>query len=307
MMNEFNNNKKAIKRKARGLGFFIMGHQLFFNIGSTILLVISIATLEIIGMKHLEDSMLCIASDLMQLVAGIFFLVFYLVNRKKMNETPMVKSKCIPKLFAKCILAIFAVNMILSLIDMLLLNFIGFSLSMPMEGITNMNPLIMFLTVAVFPAIVEELLYRGVLYRYLRSHGVQFAAIASSLIFGLIHLNFLQFFFASFMGVVCCYIYEATGKIRYSMLLHLLNNSVLVLFSILPVTIEVSAIIQIALGVVSLVAVIVYLVYRKKKHNALKTDITMETKKNCLYFFTSIPMVIFVLACLGACVYMSFF
>ncbi len=127
----------------------------------------------------------------------------------------------------------------------------------------------------------------------------------SSIIFGLIHLNFLQFFFASFMGVVCCYIYEATGKIRYSMLLHLLNNSVLVLFSILPVTKEVSAIIQIALGVVSLVAAIVYLVYRKKNHSALKTDITKETKENCLYFFTSVPMIVFVLACLGVCAYMS--
>lgn len=301
-----NTEKKQIKRKARGLGFFIMGHQLFFLLGTTVLTVIVGSALSIIGMEYLENATLCITSDLMQLVAGIFFLVFYLVNRKKMNTTPMVKSKCTPKLFAKCILSIFAVNMILSLIDMLLLKFTGFSLTMPSESMTDMNPLLMLLTVAVFPAVVEELLYRGVLYRFLRGHGVQFAAITSSIIFGLIHLNFLQFFFASFMGVVCCYIYEATGKIRYSMLLHLLNNSVLVLFSIIPVTNEVSAIIQIGLGVVSLVAAIVYLVCRKKNHSALKTDITKEAKKNCLYFFTSVPMTIFVLACLVVCAYMSF-
>lgn len=301
-----NTEKKQIKRKARGLGFFIMGHQLFFLLGTTVLTAIVGSALSIIGMEYLENATLCITSDLMQLVAGIFFLVLYLVNRRKIKETPMVKSKCTPKLFAKCILSIFAVNMILSLIDMLLLNFTGFSLSLPSESMTNMNPLLMFLTVAVFPAVVEELLYRGVLYRFLRGHGVQFAAITSSIIFGLIHLNFSQFFFASFMGVVCCYIYEATGKIRYSMLLHMLNNSVLVLFSILPITNEVSAIIQIALGVVSLVAAVVYLVYRKKKHSALKTDITKETKKNCLYFFTSVPMAIFVLLCIGVCAYMSF-
>lgn len=301
-----NTEKKEIKRKARGLGFFIMGHQMFFLLGTTVLTTIVGSALSIIGMEYLESATLCITSDLMQLVAGIFFLVFYLVNRRKMNTTPMVKRKCTAKLFGKCILSIFAVNMVLSLIDMLFVNFTGFSLSMPSESITNMNPLLMFITVAVFPAIVEELLYRGVLYRYLRGHGVQFAAITSSIIFGLIHLNFLQFFFASFMGVVCCYIYEATGKIRYSMLLHLLNNSVLVLFSILSITNEVSAIIQIALGVVSLVAAIVYLVYRKKNHSALKTDITKKTKKKCLYFFTSVPMAIFVLLCLGVCAYMSF-
>lgn len=283
-----------------------MGHQLFFLLGTTVLTVIVGSALSIIGMEYLENATLCITSDLMQLVAGIFFLVLYLVNSKKMSTTPMVKSKCTPKLFAKCILSIFTVNMVLSLMDMLLVNFTGFSLTMPSESMTNMNPLLMFLTVAVFPAIVEELLYRGVLYRYLRVHGVQFAAITSSIIFGLIHLNFLQFFFASFMGIVCCYIYEATGKIRYSMLLHLLNNSVLVLFSILFVTDEISAIIQIALGVVSLVAAVIYLVYRKIKHGKLTTDISKESKKSCLYFLTSVPMIIFVLACLGVCGYMSF-
>ena len=216
----------------------------------------------------------------------------------------MAKRKCKPSLFAKSLLAIFVANMGLSLVDMFLVNLTGISLSIPSESITNMNPLVMFLTVAVFLAIVEELLYRGVLYKYLRGHGVQFAAIASSLIFGLIHLNFMQFFFATFMGVVCCYIYEATGEIRYSMLLHLLNNSVLVLFSILPISEFISVIVQFALGVISIIGAVIYLIYRKKKFDGLKTDLTKETKKNTLYFFTSVPMLIFVLICLGVCVYM---
>lgn len=301
-----NTEKIEIKRKARGLGFFLMGHQLFFLLGTTVLTAIVGSALSIIEMEYLESATLCIISDLIQLVAGVFFLVFFLVNRKKINETPMEKSKCTPKLFAKCILSIFAVNMALSLIDMLLVNFTGFSLTMPSDSMTDMNPLLMFITVAVFPAIVEELLYRGVLYKYLRGHGVQFAAITSSIIFGLIHLNFLQFFFASFMGVVCCYIYEATGKIRYSMILHLLNNSLLVLFSILPISDFTSVIIQVALGVISIIGAVIYLVCRKKKFGGLKTNLTKDTKKSILYFFTSVPMMIFVLICLGVCVFMSF-
>ena len=253
------NERKEIKRKARRLGFFLMSHQLFFQIGSAILLVILTAALSLAGMTYLEDAMLCIASDVMQLVAGVFFLVFYLVNRKKIRQIPMNKKKCSGSLFGKSILAIFAVNMILSLIEMVLVMFTGFSLSVPMDEMTNMNPVLMFVLVAVFPAIVEELLYRGVLYRYLRGHGVQFAAIVSSAIFGLIHMNFLQFFFASFMGVVCCYIYEATGKLRYSMLLHLLNNSVLVLFSFPPLSDMANVVIQIVLGILSLIVAVVFL------------------------------------------------
>lgn len=300
------NERKEIKRKARRLGFFLMSHQLFFQIGSAILLVILMAALSLAGMTYLEDAMLCIASDVMQLVAGVFFLVFYLVNRKKIRQIPMNKKKCSGSLFGKSILAIFAVNMILSLIEMVLVMFTGFSLSVPMDEMTNMNPVLMFVLVAVFPAIVEELLYRGVLYRYLRGHGVQFAAIVSSAIFGLIHMNFLQFFFASFMGVVCCYIYEATGKLRYSMLLHLLNNSVLVLFSFPPLSDMANVVIQIVLGILSLIVAVVFLARRKVRWGGLMTDIGKETKSNCLYFFTSIPMLIFVLACLAVCAYMSF-
>lgn len=300
------NERKEIKRKARRLGFFLMSHQLFFQIGSAILLVILTAALSLAGMTYLEDAMLCIASDVMQLVAGVFFLVFYLVNRKKIRQIPMNKKKCSGSLFGKSILVIFAVNMILSLIEMVLVMFTGFSLSVPMDEMTNMNPVLMFVLVAVFPAIVEELLYRGVLYRYLRGHGVQFAAIVSSAIFGLIHMNFLQFFFASFMGVVCCYIYEATGKLRYSMLLHLLNNSVLVLFSFLPLSDMANVVIQIVLGILSLIVAVVFLARRKVRWGGLMTDIGKETKRNCLYFFTSIPMLVFALACLAVCVYMSF-
>ncbi len=296
-----NTQKKEIKRKGRHLGVFMVAHQLFFQFGTVVLMLILFAALNLAEMRHLENGLMLIASDLMQLVAGFFFLVFYLINRRTIKEVPMEKKNCSPKLFGKCLAAIFAVNMILSMGDILLKDLTGFSLSVDMEGTVDMNPAVLFVTVAVFPAIVEELLYRGVLYRYLRGHGTQFAAIASSVIFGLAHMNFLQLIFATFLGVVCCYIYEATGKLRYSMLLHLLNNSILVLFNVLPLSSQSIVMTEIVLGVVSLAVAAVYLVRR-----GLKTDIMPETKKSCLYFFTSVPMVVFTLACLGICVYLSF-
>ncbi len=293
--------KKEIKKKARRLGVFLMAHQLVFQIGTIVLMFTVLSALNLLKMSHLEAAVTLIASDLMQLAAGVFFLVFYLMNRKTIKQMPMGKKKCNPRFFGKCMAAVFGVNMMLSMGDHLLKNLTGFSLSVPMEGTTGINPAILFLTVAVFPAIVEELLYRGVLYRYLRGHGVQFAAIASSLIFGLAHMNFLQLIFATVLGLVCCYIYEATGKIRYSMLLHLLNNSIVVLFSALPLSSQTVVTVEMVLGVVSIVAAAVYLIRR-----GLKTDINPESGKSCLYFFTSIPMVIFTLACLGVCVYLSF-
>ncbi|MEE0914075.1 MAG: hypothetical protein U0L76_05770 [Ruminococcus sp.] len=106
MVNKMNIEKKEIKRKARGLGFFVMSHQLFFQFGATVMLIVIGCVSAMLGLEHLEDTALYIASDLMQLIAGVFFLVFYLVKRKKIKSVPMMKSKCTSKLWQPIIFCV---------------------------------------------------------------------------------------------------------------------------------------------------------------------------------------------------------
>ncbi|MGN0632926.1 MAG: lysostaphin resistance A-like protein [Oscillospiraceae bacterium] len=159
------------------------------------------------------------------------------------------------------------------------------------------SPIIMLFFIGVFPAVFEELIYRGVLYRYLRRHGEVFAAIVSSLFFGLVHMNFVQLVFAASMGFVLCRLYEATGKLRYGMLIHFLNNSIMVISYYLPVSETMNIMIQIVLGVIAIIGLSIF-VFRKRKAACL------ETISSCKSFFVAVPMILLTVICLGFCVMM---
>lgn len=72
----------------------------------------------------------------------------------------------------------------------------------------------------------EELIYRKVLIDNTRRHGEVPAIVLSALLFGLMHGNFYQFFYATALGLVLGYVYCKTGKIYITMILHGLLNFV---------------------------------------------------------------------------------
>ena len=90
-----------------------------------------------------------------------------------------------------------------------------------------------FVTVAIVPAICEEILFRGVILTHLLPYGRTVAIIGSGLLFGLMHGNPLQLFYTSLLGVVLGYVYLKTRSIAVCMVLHFVNNSISVLQSAL--------------------------------------------------------------------------
>ena len=50
------------------------------------------------------------------------------------------------------------------------------------------------------------------------------AVLLSGLLFGLIHGNFSQFFYATFVGFVLGYLYLRTGRLRYPIAIHMTLN-----------------------------------------------------------------------------------
>lgn len=81
------------------------------------------------------------------------------------------------------------------------------------------------IAVALVPCIVEELIFRGVLYRAYKQGGVGKAAVFTGLLFGLFHLNLNQMSYALVMGIVLVLLNEATGSMLSSMLMHFLINA----------------------------------------------------------------------------------
>ena len=86
------------------------------------------------------------------------------------------------------------------------------------------------LAIAVTPAIIEEIVFRGYIQTQYEGFGIKKAAIISGLFFGIIHMNMQQFFYAFIAGIVFAYIVYYTKSIISGMLAHfVMNGSQLVL------------------------------------------------------------------------------
>ncbi len=84
---------------------------------------------------------------------------------------------------------------------------------------------------AILPAVGEETAHRGLLLRGLSNNGKMKAIIISSLLFGLLHMNIEQFFYATIIGIFVGYLAIICDSIFPAMIIHFMNNFLNVYFS----------------------------------------------------------------------------
>ena len=81
------------------------------------------------------------------------------------------------------------------------------------------------MTVGFFPALCEELMFRGFLQRGMEGFGGRKAVVLSGLMFGLFHFDFQRFAAQALLGLVIAYVVYRTGSIFNGMLIHFLHNA----------------------------------------------------------------------------------
>lgn len=82
------------------------------------------------------------------------------------------------------------------------------------------------LMLAVTPAIIEELVCRGVLFHAYKKKNLLAAVLTTAFIFGLLHMNLNQMLYAAVIGIVFAIAVEVTGSIYTSMIMHFIMNSI---------------------------------------------------------------------------------
>ena len=87
------------------------------------------------------------------------------------------------------------------------------------------NPL-KILVIVILAPLLEEYICRKQIIDRTRQYGEKVAIILSAAVFGLLHQNLFQFFYAFGLGLVFGYIYVRTGRLRYPILLHGIVNFV---------------------------------------------------------------------------------
>lgn len=82
-----------------------------------------------------------------------------------------------------------------------------------------------FLLSCVLPGICEEFLHRGIiLFAGKKCGNTRYVLIISSILFGLMHLNINQFFYATILGFLMGYVAIVADSIYPSIIIHFLNN-----------------------------------------------------------------------------------
>ena len=92
------------------------------------------------------------------------------------------------------------------------------------ELISGSNIWLRILVVGIGAPVFEELIFRKLLIDRVKKHGELLAILTSGLFFGLFHGNFSQFFYAFLLGCLFAYVYVRSGRIRYTILLHMAIN-----------------------------------------------------------------------------------
>lgn len=95
------------------------------------------------------------------------------------------------------------------------------------DDVLAMPMWVMIFAIGILGPFVEEIVFRGVILQsYQRTGRIVGSIVLSSVMFGMMHLNFNQFAYGTVMGVMLALLVEATGTVLTSFIAHALFNTV---------------------------------------------------------------------------------
>ena len=190
-------------------------------------------------------------------------------EEKSSQEYKDAKKKSILKCIKYIVLSIPVMSMIQMICSFAIEKFGISSDVMNSSGLFNYSgklaTILLFIQIAILPAIFEELFIRKGVYGILKARGAVFATVVSALVFATIHLNFTQFIFAFLVGILFAMVREKTGKLYPTMILHFINNAVAtieVLFYEHATFMQIFTYIQIGINAIGF-AILIYMLYNK--------------------------------------------
>lgn len=154
----------------------------------------------------------------------------YLAMKTVPAVNPAKKSLSAAKLLSIvfiCYAIIYAGSLASKIVSDIISNFAKHQMSNVVEELVGRSDVLSNLVFAgLFAPVVEELFFRKMLISRLARYGDKPAVAVSALIFGLAHGNFSQFFYAYGLGAALGYVFIRTGKIGYTIALHMFINVV---------------------------------------------------------------------------------
>lgn len=132
---------------------------------------------------------------------------------------------------AIAIICIFGFSFLTQISDEFL-TYIGFKLETSILPLDNAGWLVLnIILLAAVPAVLEELVFRGIILNAFRKKTGDVASIfISAALFSLMHCSPQQTVFTFVFGIVLAFVVVKTGSVVSSMIIHFLNNAIAVIF-----------------------------------------------------------------------------
>lgn len=137
--------------------------------------------------------------------------------------------RCKPIYFVWVLPIFFGLFFGLSWVNTLFLKLIQYNPPDVIPNLDGWNFLLATLIIAILPAIVEEILFRGLILNGLKGNGMLYACLVNGALFSLFHMNPEQTIYQFICGCIFAYIAIQANSILPTMFLHFLNNFVALL------------------------------------------------------------------------------
>lgn len=185
------------------------------------------------------DPVICYLID--SIVAIIASVLPFYISSSSMNSkiSDLIQFKTFDKKFGLACIGIGMMTCVYA-------NFTAYSLLFNLNSIglyphipdlpydNNTASIIMYtISLSIIPPLVEEFAYRGVVLGSLRQYGDGFAILVSSVLFGLMHANFLQTPGTFIVGLILGFLTVRLNSILPAMIIHFLNNFSAVILTII--------------------------------------------------------------------------
>lgn len=189
---------------------------------ATIGLVLVISLWYLVGGPALSILMNNVFSELVVLIPALAAVLYS--GEKLSTLIPLHKIKLSSALLIPVyVIALFPLVSLVNYISML---FVENTVTSIADQLLGMPMWIMILSIGILGPFVEEIVFRGVILQsYQRTGRIIGSIILSSLMFGMIHMNFNQFGYGTVMGIMLALLVEATGSVLASFIAHAFFNT----------------------------------------------------------------------------------
>lgn len=224
---------------------------------------------------------------------GVF--LFY----KKRTNLAVIKKPSANKIILYiwvAVLAFVLVSPLINCLDSLFqfwnlkINTITYDITAVWHGIP-VNLFVTMISMVIVPAIVEELLFRGVIFKGLQNYGKAFSIIMSAVMFSVFHMAISQTVYPLIMGLLLGVIMYKEDNILYTITVHMTNNFLSVIFAYFGISLSYNHWTFIVLAILLACAFVVTLLIIAFKNNKQSKYVTF-TKNEKLAFYSVLGVMV---------------